>query len=360
MKDSETPYSDLNYILELTAACNNRCRHCYNIWKLEGHMPGKQLSTGEWKELVDKLYNETKCKNIALSGGEPTLHPGFLEILDHIGKKGIRAVLITNGTNMTKEMVKNCRERGVRVFELPLLGPNKDLHNKISGNDCWDSVISAIVNVKTMGGKVFIVHVLRNDNLPFFEDTLKLAIALETDGMLFNRFNPGGEGIKHIDELLPSAEDYERALEIANRLSYEYRYPISSGIAIPPCIVDMSKYRYIGTGFCGAGTDRSYYTFGPDGTMRPCNHTPTVLGNFLREKFEDMISNDIMKEFMEAVPPLCEPCPMVKTCQGGCKASAETSYGSLKELDPFIKHNLHRHPAYGGEKEYSGEMEIKK
>ena len=358
MKEEKNPYSDLNYILELTPGCNLKCYHCYNIWKLDGYKKIREtLSTEQWKELIDKLHEETKCKNIALSGGEPTLRPDFMEILEHIYKLRIRAVLITNGSKLTKEIIKGSIERGVRIFELPLLGPSKEIHNEISRGDTWSELLSSIVNIKSMGGKVFIVHVSSKKNIPYFEDTLKLAIALETDGMMLNRFNSGGEGVKYLDDLLPSAEEFETVLETANRLSFEYRYPISCSTAVHPCIIDMSKYPYLGTGFCGAGTERAYYTIGPDGTLRPCNHTKTVLGDFMTEKFEDMINGPVMKDFVEAIPPICEPCPMAKECQGGCKATGEVTYGSLREMGPFLKKNLHRHPAYSGEREYSGEME---
>jgi len=355
MKEKENPYSKLNYILELTEKCNNRCYYCYNIWKMEGRGGSKkELTTKEWKFVIKKLRQETGCTHLAITGGEPTLRPDFLEILGFIDNMGISPVLITNGSRLTKEFIRDCMERGVRLFELPLLGPNREIHNAISRNECWDSVIEALVDIRTMYGRPIVVFVATNKNIPYFEETLKLAIALDTGGMMLNRFNPGGEGIKYLDELLPSAEDFEKVLEIANRLAYEYRYPISCSIPVLPCIINMANYPYLSTGFCAAGTDRAYYTIGADGRMRPCNHTTTVLGNFLTEKFEDMINKPVMKEFVKAIPPICEPCPMARECQGGCKATAEVCYGSPREMDPFLKKNLHRHPAYSGD--YSGEI----
>jgi len=347
-------YSNMSYILEFTELCNNRCSHCYNIWKMDGYKEkGKELTKEEWKKVIKKLKEETDCKTVAITGGEPTLRPDFLEILQFIDSLGIISILITNGTGLSKDFIKNCIDRGVRLFELPLLGPTREIHNEISGNDCWDNVIEAVIEIKSMNARPVMVFVATNKNIPYFEETLKLAIALDTGGMMLNRFNPGGEGIKHMDELIPSAEDFEQILEIANRLSFEYRYPVSCSIPIHPCIINMSKYPYLGTGFCAAGTDRAYYTISPQGMMRPCNHSPTILGNFLTEKFVDMIHKPVMKEFADAIPPICEPCPMARECQGGCKATAEVCYGSIREMDPFLKKNLHRHPLYRGK----GEMQ---
>ncbi len=354
MDKEENPYSTLYYLLELTEKCNNNCYYCYNIWKKEGHTcVKKELTTEEWLFVIVKLQQETDCKTIALTGGEPTLRPDFLQIVEFINNLGIKPVLITNGTGMKKEFIAECMKRGVRLFELPLLGPAREIHNEICRNNSWDDVIEALVNIKTMNGRPVVVFVATNKNIPFFEETMKLAIALETDGMMLNRFNPGGEGIKYIDELLPSAEDFEKVLATANRLACEYKYSVSCTIPVLPCIINMSQYPYLAKGYCGAGTDRAYYTISPDGMLRPCNHSPTVIGNFLTERFEDMINNPVMKEFAMAIPPICEPCPMARLCQGGCKATAEVCYGSPREMDPFMKKNLHRHPAYRGD--YSGE-----
>jgi len=345
MNKKDNPYKKLHYIIELTEECNNKCHYCYNVWKLDGRKePKKELTTKEWKFLIEKLHRETGCTSISISGGEPTLRKDFFEILDVINNLHIEPILISNGSNMTEEVIKKCIERGVKVFELPLLAPSRELHNEIAGNDCWDRIIEAIVTIRALGGKPVVVFVATNKNLPYFEDTLKLAIALESESMMLNRFNPGGEGIKHIDELLPSAEDFEKAMEIGNRLSLEYKFPIGSSIPVQPCLIDLNKYPYIKAGFCVAGTDVGYFTIGPDGKMRPCNHSPSILGDYLTESFEDIVRKPAVEEFRTSIPEICKPCSLAEQCQGGCKAAAEVCSGSPKELDPFLKKNIHLHP----------------
>ena len=347
---AESKFKKLHYMLELTGKCNHKCLYCYNVWKLDKHeVTEKELTTEEWKFIIKKLKDETGCTSVSLSGGEPTLRPDFMEILGFIHSQKIDPILISNSSHLTVDFIKNCIQRGVKLFELPLLGPNKEMHNKIAGNDCWDTLIKAIVTIRSLGKNVVLVFVATTENLPFFEDTLKLAIALDSSGLMLNRVNPGGEGIKHIDNLLPSAEEFEKALETANRLSSEYKYRISSSIPIQPCIIDMEKYPLIRSGYCVAGTDYGYYTIGPDGNVRICNHSPSVLGNFLTDKFEDIIKHPAVEKFKKAIPSICKPCSMAAMCQGGCKAAAEVCSGSPDELDPFLKKNLSLHPAHNKE-----------
>ena len=71
-------------MLEFTEKCNNRCHYCYNIWKINDRKCDKELTTEEWKFVIEKLKRETGCRNVTISGGEPTLRPDFLEIAEYM------------------------------------------------------------------------------------------------------------------------------------------------------------------------------------------------------------------------------------------------------------------------------------
>ena len=75
------------------------------------------------------------------------------------------------------------------------------------------------------------------------------------------------------------------------------------------------------------------------GNLRPCNHTPTVLGNVWQTPFWELATGPRMAEFAAAIPLACAPCPRRVECQGGCKAAAQACYGSLTAEEPFLKSN---------------------
>lgn len=156
---------------------------------------------------------------------------------------------------------------------------------------------------------------------------------------MLNRFNPGGRGVAHIDELLPTVDDMRQALEVAEEAAQEFHLPISCSIPIQPCLIDLSAYPHLGHGFCAAGSSRAYYTLDAVGNVRPCNHTPTVLGNAWQEPFADIIAPERLAEFVAAMPEFCASCARREECQGGCKAAAQGCYGDLCAEEPF----LHQH-----------------
>ena len=81
------------------------------------------------------------------------------------------------------------------------------------------------------------------------------------------------------------------------------------------------------------------HTLDPLGNLRPCNHTPTILGSLLEESFADLIAPERMAGFVEAIPSFCAPCRLRAECQGGCKAAAQVCFGSLHAEEPFLRHN---------------------
>jgi radical SAM protein with 4Fe4S-binding SPASM domain len=334
-------------IFEVTQRCNHACLHCYNVWLSDAQAyPHGELDTAGTLALLNKALDETRCNHVTLTGGEPLLREDLTEILDLLRERGVRTTIISNGRLLDEPTVVNLLDRGVALFELPLLSRRREVHDRLSGSPgAFDAVLAAMAHIRYHGGRLGVrgqyvaVFVATKLNLPDLYETIKLAFAFGSRGMMLNRFNPGGRGRAHVEELLPTVDEMNRALEIANAAAEEFNFPISCSIAMQPCLIDHHAYPNLNFGFCAAGTDRAYYTLDPLGSLRPCNHTPTVLGNLLEEPFTDLIAPERLAPFVEAAPAFCDPCTLRGTCQGGCKAAAQVCYGSLNDEDPFLHRN---------------------
>jgi radical SAM protein with 4Fe4S-binding SPASM domain len=178
-------------------------------------------------------------------------------------------------------------------------------------------------------------------NVTHLRETIELAFALGADGVMLNRFNPGGRGFRNLDILQPSPAQLWEALDVANELSQEYELPISCSIAMPPCLFDHSRWPNLSFGFCAAGTDRAYYTIDSTGNLRPCNHSSTILGDLSHSGFWELIDSQEMNDFVSARPSFCSDCRVVDTCLGGCKAAGQVCYGRPEELIPLLRTYRH-------------------
>jgi radical SAM protein with 4Fe4S-binding SPASM domain len=324
-------------VFEITQKCNHNCLHCYNAWKNTKPYPAGELGTADTIAMLDKIIRETSVRSIAISGGEPFLRKDLPEIVEFLRSRAVAVNIITNGTLIDEAAVAKFKGK-ISVWELPLLSVERDIHDRMSGRPgAFDKVTMAIAELKAAGERIVTVFVATKLNLPTWEETAELAFALGADGIMFNRFNPGGEGFKNLEVLQATPAEVQAALDAAENFSEKYKITIACSIAMPPCLFDTAKYKKLSFGFCAAGTERAYYALDPVGNIRPCNHSNLILGNIRERNFWDMADSADMRAFKSARPIFCAGCKIESECLGGCKAAAEVCYGSPSAPDPFLK-----------------------
>ena len=96
--------------LMLTGKCNYNCKHCFNAAENADRM-------AEWAydDVLDLLDQADACgfHSITLTGGEPMLHPRFLDIVRAIYDRGmVLEKLTTNGFFITEEVLEEFRRIG--------------------------------------------------------------------------------------------------------------------------------------------------------------------------------------------------------------------------------------------------------
>jgi len=334
---SELPLHQATFVFEATQRCNHDCLHCYNVWKGPGSYPTFELGTAETLALLGRMLDETRAGLVTLSGGEPLLREDIHEILAFLSEREVRVNLISNGSLLDEEAVERLLPYDISIFELPLLSCDREVHDAMSGSKgAFDRVTMAMACLKEAEQMVVGVFVATRLNLPSWRETAELAVAMGIDGIMFNRFNPGGRGIENLEKLQAPTEDLSEALDAAQEISETYSMPVSCSIPMPPCLFPRDRWPRLGFGFCSAGTVNAYYTLDPAGNVRPCNHSPTILGNLLNTPFHEMVRGDAMRAFFDARPAFCSGCGIEEECKGGCKAAAEVCFGSPAVEDPFL------------------------
>ena len=79
-----------------TCGCNFRCPFCHNASLVRGSEADMELSADELLAFLDR--RKGLLDGVAVTGGEPLLHPGTLELLKEIKARGYAAKLDTNGS----------------------------------------------------------------------------------------------------------------------------------------------------------------------------------------------------------------------------------------------------------------------
>lgn len=128
-------------LVEITSSCNLKCRMCY-----AGSGPGgKHLSTEECRRAIDRLVEtEGRPEVLQLSGGEPTIHPEFLEVLGYACGQPIDVVMInSNGLRFARE-----RDLCKAVADF---GPGAEIYLQFDGfreSTSWSLRGDSLVDVK--------------------------------------------------------------------------------------------------------------------------------------------------------------------------------------------------------------------
>lgn len=90
-------------IVELTDRCNLTCPTCYAS---SSPSHGRHRSVEEIEKMIDTIIRNEggKADVIQLSGGEPTVHPNFWEIMNIAKSKSIKHLMLnTNGVKIAKD-----------------------------------------------------------------------------------------------------------------------------------------------------------------------------------------------------------------------------------------------------------------
>lgn len=88
--------------LHILETCNFKCRQCFSKFGTEKLLPVK-----DWEKIVDNCIAGADVAEFNIAGGEPMLYPGLMELVKYIRNKGVKISLITNGSLMDEEWIKN-------------------------------------------------------------------------------------------------------------------------------------------------------------------------------------------------------------------------------------------------------------
>lgn len=143
--------------------CNNHCQWCYADYYRQAGMRPIKFETA--LRLID-LFAEIGFQRVILPGGEPTLYPKILDMIDHIVKRGMHPILVTNGRKLAdRKFVAGLKDAGLKNIAISLQSADPEVHANISGSSqAFDETIQGIRNALESGIEVQSNTVLSDTN----------------------------------------------------------------------------------------------------------------------------------------------------------------------------------------------------
>ncbi len=138
--------------VEVTTCCNSSCSHCFV--RARG-LRRASLDTDLVKTLVREGY-EAGYRRLHVTGGEPLLWSGLLNILDYAFTLGYgTAFLNTNGTLLTGRVSRKLADYNGLAVSVSLQGPRR-FHDSIRGEGSFDRAVKGIDNAMSAGVSVYV------------------------------------------------------------------------------------------------------------------------------------------------------------------------------------------------------------
>ncbi|MCU0614564.1 MAG: 12,18-didecarboxysiroheme deacetylase, partial [Desulfobacterales bacterium] len=190
-------------VWNVTRRCNLKCVHCYAHAKDISFE--NELSTEEGKKLLDDL-SDFKVPVVLFSGGEPLVRKDLPELAEYAVKKGMRAVISTNGTMITPNMARILKEIGLSYVGISLDGMEQ-INDRFRGvKGAFKAAVNGIRNCQDAGIKVglrFTINKFNVDEIPSIFDLLE---EMDIPRVCFYHLVYAGRGSNLVKDDLSHAE----------------------------------------------------------------------------------------------------------------------------------------------------------
>ncbi len=340
-------------VWNMTQACNLKCVHCYAhaVEKAKG----KELTTEEARSMIDDLA-EFGAPVILFSGGEPLMRRDLIPLAHYAVDRGMRAVISTNGTLITKEKAKELKDVGLSYVGVSLDGM-EEVNDRFRGKKgAFEEAMAGMRNCQDVGLKVglrFTVNRMNVDEVPRIFDLIE---ELNIPRVCFYHLVYAGRGSELVTEDL-SHEDTRRIVDlIINRTKEMFDRGISKEVltvdnhADGPYlylrmerednprakeVLDLLKMNE------GNSSGRGIGCISWDGSVHADQFWRShSFGNILERPFSQIwtdLSDPLMaklKEKKKHVKGRCAACRWLDVCAGNFRVRAEAVTGDLWAPDP--------------------------
>lgn len=298
---------------EITNRCNLNCKTCYNRSGL--NTTTKEISVEQLEKTI-LAFHSYGASRFLFSGGEPTLHSQFHEIL-LLTKRypNFSYGFVTNGTVHDPIWIHYLNAAKNVTLQISLDGINEAQNAQIRGLGNFDKTINFVKQIHNPNLKPLLKMVVTRDNLNGVEDFYKMAIEL---GCIpeYAFIYKSGNAEEDWNYKLLSAQQKIHVLKVIDQLNQTYRVDAF----LPKCTVSCP--------FIKSVKDLSLCVK-KNGSIQPCQSlydSVFSLGNifdFQEQYFMSRIAQIAqMAQERAACDFGCKKCMLQKVCGRGCMAEA--------------------------------------
>ena len=313
----------------LTYICNIRCKFCYG--DCTHKEDNEQLSTEQFKKLLDIIRYEEEVPSESFTGGEPTTYKDLPQLIKYASKQNkMRVNLISNATLITPRKAKEFARSGLSSAQVSIESAFANEHDAITGvSGSHAASVTGLVALKDAGIHVhphITICKMNKDKLLEYPAFCK---SIGVERFSANIVIPAGRGSD--DELTVSYSEIGEIVKNIHAQALKLGVKFMWYSPTPICLFNPLAH---GFGNRGCSACEGLLSVDPKGNLLPCSSWPEPIGNLLEDGFESVWNSKRctwIREKEEA-PSSCRECRHFTACQGACPLYFDVH--GCKELYP--------------------------
>lgn len=188
--------------VELTNICNLHCGYCLRDEAALYHSPANFFAPDFLDSIVRQAKDTLGITHLTFTGGEPTLHPRFADILNIVAVNDLKTSFVTNGWNFEKIWPTLVEKRDVIThIAFSLDGSSREEHDRWRGDGSFVRLVRAFSRC-VAGDMPFVVKVaIRRDNVPKLEQFASFAARMGAAALNFVHVMPNSASVENTSAL---------------------------------------------------------------------------------------------------------------------------------------------------------------
>ena len=226
-----------NVFFHLLTGCNLSCKHCYINPDQHGVSPVSKETLGAWLKLFAAPEKEA---NLILLGGEPTLHPNFLDFVRYAKKRGFIEIQIqTNGRMFAyNDFCLKTIKAGATQFSPALHGPNAKIHDFLTAvKRSFEQTVQGIKNLKKLNQYILTNTVITSKNYKHLPQIAQLLVDLGINQFQFAFIHISGRAAENKDWIVPKKSQIMPYVKQGLDIGIEAGKKVTTE-AIPYCLME--------------------------------------------------------------------------------------------------------------------------
>lgn len=318
----------LTFNWTLSYRCNFSCAHCYSRDEV-----GEELATADILRIVDVLA-EKQIPFINFGGGEPLIRPDLFDIAAYATAKGLNVSMNSNGWLLDAAAAKELKASGFKSVGVSIDSAVAALHDDFRNMpDSFPRAVAALDHLSRAGLRSTMSSVISRINFRHFRDLLQLAREHQVGQVYLHNFKCSGRGFKNRQELDLSPKEWKDFYVEALRVKDETKdLRISFDDPVIASLPGYDENPLVKGSSCG----KLSLHLRPNGDITPCGFIPLVVGNILRDDFDEIWYDSPVLQQMrnKEAKGKCVGCGAFESCVGGCTARAFATTGDFSQPDP--------------------------